>query len=54
MTNQRLQDLMATLESIETLAGDVMDGVALIRAEIEQTYDVIEQPYHKLEGRESA
>lgn len=54
MSDQRIQSLMASLESMAALAGDVMDGVALIRAEVEQMYDRIEQPYHNLEGNVSA
>lgn len=54
MKDPRIQDLMASLEMMAAIAGDVIDGVALIRAEIEQPFENIEQPYHNLEGRDSA
>lgn len=43
MKEQQIRDLMCCMESMESLAGDLIDGVAVIRAEIEQMF-------HKMEG----
>lgn len=51
MGKQQISELLATLEMLQSIAGDVIDGVALARAEIEQTFEEIEQPF---EGKVSA
>lgn len=43
MGKQQISELLATLDAMEALAGDVMDGVAVIRTELVQTFEEIEQ-----------
>lgn len=39
----QFQTLFATLDSLEMVAGDVIDEIASIRAELKQTFEEIEQ-----------
>lgn len=43
MENKHFSELMNTLECLETVAADLMDTVANTRAELEQTFEMIEQ-----------
>lgn len=45
MESKHFSELMATLECLELTAADVIDSVAKARAELEQTFDEIEQTF---------
>lgn len=50
MGKQTLSDLLATLDMLEAIAGDVIDTVASARVELEHPFEKIEQSFERSES----
>lgn len=50
MKQQQINDLLATLDMLEAIAGEVIDTVASARVELEHPFEKIEQSFERSES----